>query len=414
MSISKAGPCPRPVALLCALAVLAAATAAAQSTYRVVDLGRLSSSGSYFSYAESLNNLNQVAGFTYLQTAYHAFLYVPTSGTMSDMGDLAGGDDLSHAVAVNDLGVAAGSSSEAVLVNASWTTLTRAFKWSARAGLDDIGADVNPDGHSFAYDINSSAWVVGRHSAVGISTYSNRAFLWKPGGVVTYLPHLDPAGMPSTRANAITDAGLVVGESSGSNIGTRAFEWDEVNGISTIPGDTTLASRARDVNESGMVVGQAVVSDGQGGTEYAGIVLEGGQLTTIDLPAGAVIIDAVAVNARGEVVGSVGIELPTLCLDTGSLPDPTCFADKMTDRAFVWAAATGRVDLTSQIDPADPLAGTLFVTSANDINDHGFIAANGYVSGQSGQHAFLLIPTLVFSDGFETGDASRWSQVVPP
>lgn len=399
--------------LMSVLVTLPAGNVESQTTYRVVDVGRLTSTGTYFSHAEGLNGLNQVVGFTYVQTGYRAFLYQPGSGVLLNLGDLPGGDDFSMALAVNDWGVVVGSSSEAVFVDGVWTTLPRAFRWTARGGLTDIGADVNPNGDSFATDINASGWVGGSYPPVGVAAFSEGGFLWKPGGAVTYLPQLDTAGQLSTEVDAITDAGLVVGTSKGSNVGIRAFQWDEGNGISTIPGDTTAASRARDVNGGGLVAGQGVMSDGQGGYEYVGIVLEGGQLTTIDLPSGALTIDAVAVNAQGEVVGYVAVEAPTMCIGDGGVADPVCYSDTHSDRAFVWTATTGLVDLTSQIDPADPSAGSVVITSARDINDHGFIAANGYVSGESGQHAFLLVPTLVFSDGFESGDTTRWSAAAP-
>jgi len=60
----------------------------------------------------------------------------------------------------------------------------------------------------------------------------------------------------------------------------------------------------------------------------------------------------------------------------------------------------------------DPLAGAGVITSALDINDRGSIAANGFIPGQTGQHAFLLVPT-VFRDGFESGTTTEWSNVAP-
>jgi uncharacterized membrane protein len=117
--------CRRAVTAGAALAVLAllAATAAAQSTYQVVDVGRLTSTGSYFSYA---------------------------------------------------------------------------------------------------YDVNDLGWVVGSHPPAGVSTFTRRGFLWQPGGAVTFLPFLDPTGLPSTEAHAVTNTGVVVGDSSG-NAGQHAF-----------------------------------------------------------------------------------------------------------------------------------------------------------------------------------------------
>ena len=90
-------------------------------------------------------------------------------------------------------------------------------------------------------------------------------------------PFLDPTGLPSTEAHAVTNTGVVVGDGSG-NAGQHAFQWDAINGIRAIPGDTTAASRACDVNESGTVVGRAVIDDGMGGFEIPGLVIDSGQL----------------------------------------------------------------------------------------------------------------------------------------
>jgi uncharacterized membrane protein len=394
-----------------AVLALLATTAVAQSTYQVVDVDRLTSTGSYFSYAYGLNESNQVVGFTYVVTGYRAFLYEPGTGVLLNLGDLNGGNDFSIARGVNNSGVVVGWSSGAVLVGGLWTTLNRVFMWSSGGGITDLGADVYPTGHSYAYDVNDLGWVVGNHPPAGVSTFTRRGFLWQPGGAVTFLPFLDPTGLPSTEAHAVTNTGVVVGDSSG-NAGQHAFQWDTINGIRAIPGDTTAASRACDVNESGTVVGRAVIDDGMGGFEIPGLVLGGGQLTLIDVPAGAVRLGAEAVNAHGEVVGWMRFENHSICLGGGFPTDPSCYSDLHTDRAFVWTAGGGLVDLTSQVDPADPLAGGVVITSAYDINDRGFIAANGFISGQTGQHAFLLIPSI-FSDDFESSDTSHWSAVQP-
>jgi hypothetical protein len=118
-------------------------------------------------------------------------------------------------------------------------------------------------------------------------------------------------------------------------------------------------------------------------------------------------------SPHGAVVGWTWFEGHSVCIIGTFPPDPVCYSDLPSDKAVLWTATDGYVDLTSQVDPADPLAGDVILTSALDINDRGFIAANGFVSGQTGQHAFLLIPAAIFSDGFETSDTSRWSAVHP-
>ena len=392
--------------------VLIAATVAAQSTYEVVDVGRLTSTGSYFSYAYGINEQNQVAGFSFVVTGYRAFLYEPGTGRLLNLGDLNGGNDFSIAQAVNDSGVVVGWSSEAVLVGGLWTALSRAFMWSSVAGTTDLGADIYPDGHSFAFDINEAGWVVGNHSSTGISTFARRGFLWQPGGAVAFLPFLDPLNEPSIEAFAVNNVGLVVGDSSGST-SAHAFQWDAINGIDAIPGDTTVASSVRGLNDSGAVVGRAVIDDGMGGLEISGLMIDNGQLNLIDAPTGAFRIGGEAVNTHGTVVGWVWFEGHSACIIGTFPPEPVCYSDLPSDKAFVWTAADGLVDLTSQVDPADPLAGDVIITSAYDINDRGFIAANGFIAGQLGQHAFLLVPTVIFSDDFETSDTSHWSSEHP-
>lgn len=93
-----------------------------------------------------------------------------------------------------------------------------------------------------------------------------------------------------------------------------------------------------------------------------------------DLPGGS---DSVArgINDAGQVVG---------------------VSDAATgNRAFLWEAGSGMVQLDTLIDALDPLAG-LNLRVAVDINSSGQIAATGRFSGGA-QRAYLLTPVVASS-----------------
>lgn len=112
--------------------------------------------------------------------------------------------------------------------------------------VTDLGSNIFPTG------VNNSGWVSG---------YNGRAVLWRPGlGLLDLGSFGEPVGAISNRANAVNDAGQVVGFTWSVAAGAyRAFLWNESAGPVDL-GDLPLgadASRAEAVNQSGQAAGQA-------------------------------------------------------------------------------------------------------------------------------------------------------------
>lgn len=115
---------------------------------------------------------------------------------------------------------------------------------------------------SYASDINDPGQIVGESSLGSGSIYSHAA-LWQNGTVID-LGVLN--GFLNSSANAINDAGWVVGVSSGGNRNEdRATAWidGEIIDLNTFLDDDAISagwllSTAIDINQSGVVVGNAV------------------------------------------------------------------------------------------------------------------------------------------------------------
>ncbi len=113
-------------------------------------------------------------------------------------------------------------------------------------GVTDLG-DFYPTG------VNDSAWVTG---------YDGRALLWRPGIGITDLGVFGtpPTGAVSNRANAVNNAGQVVGFTwSTAETAYRAFLWQENSGLvdlGDLPGGSDY-SRADAINAHGAVAGRA-------------------------------------------------------------------------------------------------------------------------------------------------------------
>lgn len=253
--------------------------------------------------ANAINNAGQVAGFTWstIESGYRAFLWQDGVG-LTDLGDLPGGATASRAEAISSLGAAAGQAGgqfnnhptygyltfghavrfaavdvltdlEAhpdgtlnsiargmndhgvVVGERSVSSGTRAIVWDD-SGATDLGAlwGVVPAGaQSFARDINNHGQVALQlPRAAGGST----AALWQAGIGFTEIGRL--AGMNDATANAVNDAGLVVGTS-----GQRGFAWTASGGLVNLNDRLDPATAAgwliqsvSAVSESGLIVGR--------------------------------------------------------------------------------------------------------------------------------------------------------------
>jgi probable HAF family extracellular repeat protein len=120
-------------------------------------------------------------------------------------------------------------------------------------------------------------------------------------------------------------------------------------------------SVARGINNAGKIVG----SRGADPTTQQAYLWENGVITNLGVLPGMKFSWAFDINEGGQVVGASGI---------GTIDNP------ITERAFIWTAATGMQPLTS-------LGGAL--ASARAINDNGDIAGWSTVSGAAPGHAVV-------------------------
>jgi len=330
--------------------------AAIPPAYHVTDLGTLV--GGNVSSGTGINAGGQVTGWSNRSGGEgRAFLWTPTtpngtSGTIQDLGTL-GGTDSGGWPGINDRGQVTGGSS----------TLSSVHAFLFDGTMHDLGT---LGGHSEGRDINNGGHVTGVSGLTGNAIH--HAFLYD--GVMHDLGTL---GGTSSGGWGINDSGQVTGHSyttGDDHTTTRAFLWTPTtpNGASGTMLDLgTLggpSSEGYGVNSSGHVTGGSYTAENaQHAFLYDGAMHDLGTL-------GGTISTGQGINASGHVTGWSY----TNSGDTGDT------------HAFVYAEASGMVDLNSLIDP---LAGWTLIRGWA-INDVGQITGTGVIGGE--EHAFLLTP----------------------
>lgn len=172
-------------------------------------------------------------------------------------------------------------------------------------------------------------------------------------------------GSTATVAWGINSAGDVVGWATTPS-GTQAFVYTDASGMLALPGLTLQdKSLARDINDSGQVVGQ---SNG-----VAVRWVNGGQIESLGTRGAS--SDALAINAAGEVVGWTSTETNLI-------------------HGFLFTPEGGLVDITPSVDSG----------SAWDINDAGQVAGSANSQAfrwQNGEFLWLgTLPNHAYSFGF--------------
>jgi len=176
----------------------------------VTDLGTLGG----LSVAQGINRSGQIVGWSETSPGgvTHAFLY--ENGVMRDLGTFGG--DSSTATAINDAGQIVGQR-----CFGGWSpTQCRAYRYDSRTGtfleLPFLGGPF-----AYAWGINSAGDVVGQAQ---LSSGNYRAFLYRDGRGMWDLNQLVPMedSWTLTAANAINDAGVIVGFGAGP-AGNRGF-----------------------------------------------------------------------------------------------------------------------------------------------------------------------------------------------
>jgi probable HAF family extracellular repeat protein len=357
--------------LLPASAALTGWTDVPMPRYRIVDLGTL---GGDTSNATAINDHGQVAGWS--DTAggnRHAFLY--GSGVIQDLGTLTGGSD-SYATALNDRGQVVGYSG----INGmgqQFPEIYQGFVWD-QDGMKSLGALFCPCsyndryGASGGYGINDKGWIGGDSETVRGSWVLHAAF-WHDGT-------LDDLGGGAgdwsiSRLFGINAQGAVAGDYSADAgrqdvFDRRASLWrDGVRtDLGTLAGDASSTALA--VNARGAVVGWSGTSNGSVSHAFIWSVGSMRDLGTLHHGTNSA---ALAINAMGEVVG---------------------WSDASDGRphAFLWRS--GRMQ---DLNQAIPEYSGWVLTQASGINRQGEITGTGVHEGQT--RAFLLIAEGMGDDG---------------
>jgi probable HAF family extracellular repeat protein len=321
-----------------------------QPLHEVLDLGNLggdtSSEHSDITAAAAINDLGQVVGDSKLlddNPRGPVHAFLWQDGHMQDLGVLAG--TRSGAFAINNVGQIAGYSSTAA-------SNVHAVLWDNGEMIDlgTLGGEF-----SVGFGINSSGQVVGRADT---ASGESHAFLWKDGQMIDLA---EASGdMTLSEANAINDEGQIVGESFSTgkafllqnNVVTDLGALDKQN-----PSNASI-SAALAINRRGQIVGSS---------NYKAFLWKGGRMIELATLGGTISTLATALNRR-TIVGS------------SYLPG------NHEQHATRWNHR--RIEDLNALIPSDS---GLVLREARGINRFGQIVANGDNSETHGA-AFLLTP----------------------
>lgn len=247
--------------------------------YTFTDLGMLGGANSQGSRAVAINNAGQIVGYSDITTSvhqttiFHGFIY--SNGTMADIGTL--GYTESYASSINDMGYVVGSS--------PLPSGNSAFLYH-----DGVMKGFDPSPYSVATGINNAGQIIGSDQS-GLFLYSGGS-----GGVFTNLGTL--GGTPGS-ALGINSSGQVVGNSGIASGYYHAFLYSngQMNDIGTFGGD----SFANAINDAGQIVGY---SQGYANTGYQShaLLYSGGSLTDLGSFGGSSIANSI--NSAGQIVGT--------------------------------------------------------------------------------------------------------------
>lgn len=348
------------------LGTCAAVQAAAQTTYRIVQL----SADPYT--AGFINAKGQVAFTESSGGELRAKFY--DGRRVRDMGNLGGPG--ATVTALNDHGQATGYS-----LLSSTDSVQHAFIWHTSTGM----ADLSPagSGDSVATDINNRGQIAGIAGGM--------AFRWSRDEGLRSLGSFG-AGSYATALNA---AGTVVGvapvlDPNGDPLGLP-FRWTAAQGMVALSYLGNQTTSALDINNAGHIVGTALFEPG-GGAQRA--FLWTPRQGLLDLGAGSGnFSSAHRINAQGMVIGALSnfpeyqhgfiwtradgfLEIggPDAAIaTTRALNDHGQVVGGIDGRAYVWTRSGGIVYLDERLSGAP--AG-LVLLEAHAISDNGAIVAN--------------------------------------
>lgn len=351
------------------IALASFSSAAAQTSYKVTDLGTLNNDN--MSCAMALNNQgwtaiqdgNAVAGEQdAITTLLNGRDAIDFNGSQIDLGTLGGKNSFMNWGEINDRGQIVGYSETDVPdpngedICGFGTHLTcRPFLWQDfhMRALPTLGGN-----NGQASGINNRGQIVGyaENGTVDSTCPSNatnnrtqRPVLWEKGQV---RPLPTPDSDPDGAAFWINDRGQVVGQSSNCSLTIlHAVLWE--NGTPIPLPDLGTGAETFGINDQGQIVGTVVSADNT--TQYAALWQNGELKNLLTLPGDFAAI-ASGINNRGQVVGST------------------------FDSNFNWAHGFIYQDgVMTDLNTLIPADSNLFITMANKINERGQISAMAIV-----------------------------------
>jgi probable HAF family extracellular repeat protein len=317
--------------IVAALVVLTTPFAAAQTTYKITNLGDL---GFPISTATAINDNGDVAGTvnTAIETK-RAFLWTKAGGLKS-LGTLGGGGrDFSAAYGINSFDEIVGLSSTYIGVEvqgflwseASGMQQIPAYVWGINDQADIVGYTLGGHGHATiawsssialsndgylytqARAVNTLGFVVG--FGEGFITGIRQALLWTPSNEIFTLGTL---GGRTSQAFAVSSNGFVAGWSETANKAVHPFVWSLATGtqdLGLLNGYTSCI--AYGVNSSGVVVGQctgglsthAFIWDPENGMQDLNNMVVSNTFGTLSA--------AAAINSSGQIAATAGLGYPS-------------------------------------------------------------------------------------------------------
>lgn len=230
--------------------------------------------GGTHGFAAGLNNRGQVVGWAELAAedptcnapqalGFHAALWDTRRGDLiQDLAPLPG-DRASAATAVNDDGHVVGISGDCADAVGGFSA-RHAVMW--RDGhVREIG-DFGGEAWNTPMAINGSGVVVGFANAAGTpgATFDERAFVWAEQSGIRALRSL--RGHTRAQALGVNDLGQIVGMSRATGQRGHAVVWSHgrvVDLNQVAPGYAGHMLSANDVNDDGIITGQAVTASGR-------------------------------------------------------------------------------------------------------------------------------------------------------
>jgi probable HAF family extracellular repeat protein len=304
------------------------------------------------------------------------------NGTIVDMGTLPGGYE-AGATAVDKAGQVVGFASNTITDQYSffgWGTQSRAFRWTAKEGMRDIGDLGGPD---------AAAWVMNEKGQVAGQSYINAkansintlcgnqiptvdAFLWQRSTGMIDLQGLP--GSTCSAANGINNSGQVAGFSYANAISYHAVLWSKgSNGrykVRDLGDFGTRGGSANWINDAGEVVGYARDKH----AFNRAFLWRNGKLKNLGSLNSDTCSAAFGINSKTQVIGNSG----------------ACF--NFVSRPFLWQSGS-----IYDLSTAFPL-NHFMAAEAGFINEAGEIAGTGTLPNGD-LHAYVLIPCKAGTKG---------------